>query len=127
MLVFLLGPQLLQGGEVAQKVQVTQVSDISGEEAAETVRFSLDGTEYEIDLSPREVQEMRSDLGPYIDKARKAGRVPRRTGKRKPSRSDLPEIREYARHRGYDIKERGQVPRRIIAEYDLLQGYSSAQ
>jgi hypothetical protein len=111
---------------VAQKVQVTQVSDLSGEEAAETVRFSLDGTEYEIDLSPGEAQTLRSEVRPYIERARRKRGVPRR-GKRRPSRNDLPEIREYAKARGYDINERGRVPQRIIDEYDLLKGYSSAQ
>lgn len=111
---------------MAQKVQVTQVSDLSGEEGAETVRFSLDGTEYEIDLTPGEAAAMRSEVGPYIGKARKTGR-PVRRGKRQASRSDLPDIRQFARARGFDINERGRVPARIIAEYDLMKGYSAAR
>lgn len=109
---------------MVQKVQVTQVSDLDGEPAAETVRFSLDGTDYEIDLSAGQADEMRTELGPYIAHARRKAVQRRRGGKRKPSRSDLPEIREYAKARGYDINERGRVPGRIIAEYDLLKGYS---
>ena len=111
---------------MAQKIQVTQVSDLSGEEGAETVRFALDGTDYEIDLTPGEAEEMRAGVRPFADKARRK-HVPRSKAGRKPSRSDLPEIREYARARGHEINERGRVPQRIIDEYDLMKGYSSAR
>lgn len=112
---------------MAQKVRVTQVSDISGEEAAETVRFALDGTEYEIDLAAAEAAQMRASVRPFTEHARKKGRTSRRGSRRSPSRGDLPDIREYARNRGYDISERGRVPQRIIEEYDLLKDYSSKQ
>jgi hypothetical protein len=36
---------------VAQAIQVLLIDDLDGGEAAGTVRFGLDGTEYEIDLS----------------------------------------------------------------------------
>jgi hypothetical protein len=112
---------------VAQKVQVTQVSDLSGADEAETVRFALDGTDYEIDLSAPEAEELRAGVAPYIGHARKKGTPrKRRSRARKATRDDLPAIREYARARGYNIKERGAIPGRIVAEYDLLKGYSTA-
>lgn len=112
---------------MVQKVQISQVSDLDGQPADETVKFSLDGTDYEIDLSSGQAEAMRARLLPFTSRARRKAVQRRRGGKRKPSRSDLPEIREYARARGYDIKERGAVPKRIIDEYDLLKGYSPAQ
>ena len=36
---------------MAQKIQTLFIDDIDGGEAEGTVRFGLDGTEYEIDLS----------------------------------------------------------------------------
>jgi len=36
---------------MAQKTIVSLIDDLSGEEADETVRFGLDGAQYEIDLS----------------------------------------------------------------------------
>ena len=36
---------------MAQRVQVQLLDDITGEEAAETITFGLDGVSYEIDLS----------------------------------------------------------------------------
>ena len=38
---------------MAQKIQTLFIDDLDGSEAAGTVRFGLDGTEYEIDLRPR--------------------------------------------------------------------------
>ena len=51
---------------MAQRVQVQLVDDLSGEEAQETVRFGLDGTNYEIDLTEQNAKSLRdalSDLG----------------------------------------------------------------
>lgn len=104
---------------MAQKVQVTNVSDLSGEPADEKVRFALDGTEYEIDLSAGEAAGMRYELSDWIGRARK--RPGSRSRSRRPSRTDLPDIRAYAQARGHEIKDRGRVPSRIIAEYDLLK------
>lgn len=106
---------------MAQKVQVTRVSDVSGEEAQETVAFSLDGRDYEIDLSSGEAAELRDGLVRFTSRARRTGSR-KRPGKRRASRDDLPEIRDYARSRGYDINDRGRVPQQIIAEYDALSG-----
>lgn len=112
---------------MAQRVKVTQVSDLDeGIEADETVRFSLDGTEYEIDLSADQAAGMRAAVLPFVEKARKVTR--RRNGKgngkKRHARPDLPDIREFARARGYEINERGRVPGRIIAEYDELKRLS---
>jgi Lsr2 len=105
--------------KVAQRIQSTLVSDLNGDKATGTVRFALDGTEYEIDLTDAQAGELRSTLGRYAEKARKI-RVQRdRAGR--PSRDDLPNIRDWARARGHDIKDRGRVPKQIIAEYDALR------
>jgi hypothetical protein len=113
--------------EVAQKIQVTQVSDLSGLDGAETVRFALDGAEYEIDLLAPEAEELRASVAPFAAHARrvKAGRPPRRN--RQQARSDLPQIREYMRQRGHKVNDRGRVPDRIVAEYDLLTKYEARQ
>jgi hypothetical protein len=42
---------------MAQKVEVSLVDDLSGETADETVSFSLDGVQYEIDLPELDTTE----------------------------------------------------------------------
>ena len=47
---------------MAQKIQTLFIDDIDGGEAEGTVRFALDGAEYEIDLSSKHSEELRSAL-----------------------------------------------------------------
>ena len=106
---------------MAQKIQTLFIDDIDGGEAEGTVRFSLDGTEYEIDLSTKHNEELRSTLRGYIDHARKVSGSARRSaparGGRKPSTVDTVAVRAWARENGYDIKDRGRVPAELVAKY----------
>ena len=56
---------------MAQKIQTMFVDDLDGSEADGTVRFGLDGTHYEIDLSVVHAEELRSALAPYAKACRK--------------------------------------------------------
>lgn len=110
---------------MAQKVQTLFIDDIDGGEAERTVRFSLDGTEYEIDLSTKHNDELRAALGAYVTHARKvAGAVRRAPGRggRKPSSVDTVAVRAWARENGYDIKDRGRVPADLVAKYQAANG-----
>ena len=42
-------------------------------EATDTIRFAFNNTEYEIDLSDKHIDELRSTLDPYLKAARKVG------------------------------------------------------
>jgi hypothetical protein len=53
-----------------REVTVDFVDDIDGTEAGETVKFELDGSKYEIDLSGPNASELRQALSPYVDRAR---------------------------------------------------------
>jgi hypothetical protein len=114
---------------VAQKVQTLFIDDIDGGEAEGTVRFALDGTEYEIDLNTEHTEELRSALGKYVSHARKVGSGARRVGRTagRVSRGTGPalnttEIRNWAREQGYDIKDRGRVPGDLVAKYQAATG-----
>jgi Lsr2 len=110
---------------VTRKVNVVLVDDIDGQEAegVETVRFALDGMEYEIDLNPVHAGELHTRLGPFLAHARKVklGTVKggkAKAGSRQP-RTDLPAIRAWARVNGWpDIAARGRVPAAAVAAYD---------
>ena len=45
------------GVHVAQKIQTLFIDDIDGSEAEGTVRFALDGAEYEIDLNAKHADD----------------------------------------------------------------------
>src|SRR6185312_2381694 len=59
------------GTVMAQKIQTLFVDDLDGSEAEGTVRFGLDGTEYEIDLNARHAKELRNALARYAAAARR--------------------------------------------------------
>ena len=63
---------------MAQKVTVALEDDLTGGPADETVRFAVDGTDYEIDLSAKNAAAFGKLLAPYIEHGRKAGRAPTR-------------------------------------------------
>ena len=113
---------------MAQKIQTLFIDDIDGGEAEGTVRFALDGAEYEIDLSAKHSEELRSALGKYVSHARKVGGAPRRAGRvaGKGSKGagavNTTEIRNWARENGYDIKDRGRVPADLVAKYQAATG-----
>jgi hypothetical protein len=58
---------------MASRTVTTLIDDVDGSDADETVRFSIDGTEYEIDLSEANAAKLRDGLAGYIGKARRIG------------------------------------------------------
>ena len=61
---------------MAQKVQTLFVDDIDGSDAEGTVRFGLDGTDYEIDLNATNAQALRDALARYTRAARRSAAAP---------------------------------------------------
>ena len=59
---------------MAQKVTVALEDDLNGG-PAEEVCFAFGGTDYEIDLNKKNAATFRKQLAPFIEHARKAGRV----------------------------------------------------
>jgi hypothetical protein len=109
---------------MAQQIQTVFIDDIDGGKAEGTVRFGLDGTEFEIDLSSKHTKELRAALDKYIPHARKVGagrRASARNG-RKPSTVDTVAVRTWARDHGIDIKDRGRVPADVVQQYQVAVG-----
>ena len=82
---------------MAQKIQTLFIDDLDGSEATGTVRFGLDGTEYEIDLSAAHSDELRKALEQYIRHGRRTGGTARRTprSRRATDTVDTAKIREW--------------------------------
>ncbi|MHA7284570.1 histone-like nucleoid-structuring protein Lsr2 [Arthrobacter sp. TMS2-4] len=109
---------------MAQRVQVDLVDDLNGEVAQETVRFGVDGTEYEIDLTTENADRLRSTLSEYVEKARKA-----RTGRKsqggqqststsRNKRENTQQIRQWAQDNGYNPSSRGRINQSIVDAYN---------
>ena len=112
---------------MAQRVQVQLVDDLNGEEAQETVRFGLDGSEYEIDLTTDNASELRSALSRYVDVARKASGGRRGQGGQRGNstsrtkRDEVQKIRQWAQDNGHNPSSRGRVSQSIVDAYNEAQ------
>ena len=58
---------------MAQKTQTILIDDIDGSPASGTVRFALDGVEYDIDLSEAHARKLRDSFEPWTSAARRTG------------------------------------------------------
>ena len=111
---------------MARKIQTLFIDDLDGSEADGTVRFGLDGTDYEIDLSAEHAQALRDALERYVDAARRAGggaRRPGRSAAKAPAAAlNTTEVREWAKAQGIEVKERGRVPADVVARFRAATG-----
>ena len=106
---------------MSQKVQTIFIDDLDGSQADGTVRFGLDGTDYEIDVNAEHGQQLRDALARYINAGRRTGRTVRRAARngRTPQSAGLntTEVREWAKAQGIDVKDRGRVPAELIVKF----------
>jgi hypothetical protein len=111
---------------MAQKMQTLFTDDLDGSEADGTVRFGLDGADYEIDLNTAHAQELRDALARYVSAARRAGsgaRRPARVGRRASANGlNTPEVRKWAKAQGIDVKDRGRVPAELVVKFKAATG-----
>jgi Lsr2 len=115
------------GVHVAQKIQTLFIDDIDGSEAEGTVRFALDGAEYEIDLNAKHAEALRKALARYVDAARRSSggtaRRPARSGRRAAASGlNTTEVREWAKAQGIEVKDRGRVPAELVVRFRAATG-----
>jgi nucleoid-associated protein Lsr2 len=109
---------------MAQRIQTLLIDDLDGGEAAGTVRFGLDGTEYEIDLSAAHDDELRKALQRYLAHARRIGGTAK-TAARSPRGAaavDTAKVREWAKEQGIEVKDRGRIPASVVEQYQTAAG-----
>ena len=107
---------------MATKTTVLLIDDLdSSLEATETVRFALDNTQYEVDLSDEHIKELRSTFDQYIQHARRVGgQRGSRVSARQTSgrRTDLAQVRQWAAENGVEMSTRGRIAGAVLAAYD---------
>lgn len=104
---------------MATKITVALEDDLEGGPAVETVRFSVGGTEYEIDLNKKNAAAFRRKLAPFVEHARRAGRGPRRrSGRSAAGRERGAAIRAWAQEQGIAVSARGRIPADVVEQYD---------
>ena len=116
---------------MARQVITTLIDDLDGKPADRTVEFSLDGTNYTIDLSDANAGKLRKALDPFIAAgtrvgrgaaARAAGRPASSTGRAGGDRDQNRAIREWAVQNGHQVSERGRIPQNVIDAFRATHG-----
>jgi hypothetical protein len=105
---------------VAQKIQTLFIDDLDGSEAEGTVRFGLDGAEYEIDLNSGHAKALRTVLAQYAEAGRRVSslRRPARSSRRaSASGLDSTQVRDWAKSQGIEVKDRGRIPAELIVKF----------
>ncbi len=110
--------------------QTFVIDDLSGDSGAKTRRFSIDGAEYEIDLTDASYASLKAALKPFIKVARSTGaararaNAPARRAKVRKGRSggaktstEAAVIRAWARANGMAVTERGRVAPELKAAW----------
>ena len=102
--------------------RIVRTSDISGEDLTDTdgpTLFSLDGINYEIDLTSTEAQELRDTLATYIGAGRKIkGSAQALRTKPLKTGPDPKAVRAWAEEQGLETPARGRIPAEIIDLYN---------
>jgi Lsr2 len=111
---------------MAQKIQTLFVDDLDGSEAEGTVRFGLDGTDYEIDLNAKHAQQLRDALARYVAagrRVRSSTRQPARSARKtQPNALNTTDVREWAKNQGIDVKDRGRIPAELVVKFKAATG-----
>jgi Lsr2 len=107
---------------MARQMVETQVDDLDGSPAAETVSFGLDGQTYELDLSKRNAAALRRALDRYIGAAQGGGgkkpRGSRARGTSDGSRGyDIAQLREWAGANQIQVPARGRIPQTVVEQF----------
>ncbi|HZN74459.1 MAG TPA: Lsr2 family protein [Micromonosporaceae bacterium] len=117
---------------MARREIVVLEDDLDGGDAAETVKFGLDGVQYEIDLNSKNAGKLREAISPYVTAGRRVGRGGLTIGGRAASarsrggatsdREQNKAIRSWAKKAGKPISDRGRIPQEIVDEYHKKAG-----
>ncbi|MFG2058537.1 Lsr2 family protein [Micromonospora sp. NPDC048930] len=127
---------------MAKQIIHKLIDDLDGGDADETVRFALDGVQYEIDLSAANAGKLREVFAPYTANGTKVGRGDVFSGGRATrgvgggggrraragaggtvDREQNKAIRAWAKKAGKDVSDRGRIPQEIVDEFHATAGH----
>jgi hypothetical protein len=105
--------------------QITNItSDFSGRKNAREFNYSIDGTDYTIDLTEAEIQRFKKAVSKFVDhskstnestkKSKAKSRRPASKGKRS---GDAKAIREWAASVGIEVAPQGRISKVVADQY----------
>lgn len=116
---------------MAKQIIQKLIDDLDGEQADVTIKFGLDGKNYEIDLSNENAETFRTimerfvNAGTRVSWSSKNGSIPVRHVNRSLSdREQNAAIRNWANKNGYEVSERGRIPQHVTEAFHAAGGMS---
>lgn len=103
---------------MASRTVLVLTDDTDGSEADVTMKFGLDSTQYEIDLSEANAKKLLGTLDPWMKAARKTGGRKGRRGGGTNGKGEVKAVREWAKKQGLNVSERGRVSAEVRQAYD---------
>lgn len=103
---------------MAQKLIVAFTDDLDGSDAAETISFSFERKNYEIDLNEGHAEEFRSAMQKYIKAARSTdkSKAQPKTVKKTGAISSK-DIRAWAETQNIEMNPRGRLKQEVVDQY----------
>lgn len=100
---------------MAKQTTTVLIDDITGEEASTTIRFALDGVNYEIDLTDENAAQLRADFRKWADAGQRIGG--RRVQGTPRGKTESAKIREWAHEQNIEVPARGRIPSKVREAY----------
>ncbi|MBF4554352.1 histone-like nucleoid-structuring protein Lsr2 [Corynebacterium suicordis] len=102
--------------EVTQFFDDLDNSPLSDDEV-NVVEFSVNGVDYTMELSEKNLQKFQAAVEPYIAVARRNSRpAARKSGQNNSNRNKR--IRAWAEQKGLDVSKRGRISAEIVEQYN---------
>jgi hypothetical protein len=114
---------------MAQQMSVNLIDDVTGESdkdpnvKVQTVKFGIDGVNYEIDLSDATNERLHESLKDFVAHGRKvsgarAGRgASRSTTTERSEAPDAKTVRAWAASNGHEVPPRGRIPNNVLEAF----------
>lgn len=118
---------------MAKETITRLIDDLDGGQASETVKFALDGREYEIDLSTKNATRLRDGLAPYVNHGvrstaqRQRGGVTRPPSAPRQNAHDNDAIRAWAAKNRITVAPRGRIATSVLERYYAANGAAGSR
>jgi len=104
---------------MAQRTVIKLVDDLDHkeiEDGGQTVSFSYNGVQYEIDLGEKNAKKFDKALAPFVAAARRTGGRHAR-GSKSTGAVDTKAVRAWAKSNNIEISARGRIPAQVVDQY----------
>lgn len=106
---------------MARETVQVYFDDLTGEpveaDEVQTIKFAWEGKALRLDLNQENADKLEQLMKPYLDAATLVTSSEIKKAP-KPRRTDLNEVRSWAREQGMTVSDRGRVPIKVLDAYD---------